>query len=138
MLHAIVKKNKRTRMWCGPSAIAAVTGKTYDDALLALKAESGRDVVMGVQVIHLQRALARMGHRMTPVCSFIKSERPTLAAWLKGRDAELRASVVIVNVTRHYVTVKGNRIVDNLTGKPVATSKYPKRRVRVKAAWRVD
>ena len=66
----------------------------------------------------------------------VKRTGPTLAAFLRTRPPELMNAYLLIEVTRHFVVVKGRKFADTKTnGEPVFISKAPGRRKRVKAVW---
>ncbi len=138
MLYKIKHTNK-SKMWCGPAAIAAVTG--YDTATITklLRSVSGRASVRGVYCSDLLAALKILGYAATEIgrAPSFRWERSTLLQWRKRHRAAAKASPVIVNVTGHYVTLFGDMLVDNHTKTPVRFSKAPHRRKRVKQAWAI-
>lgn len=139
MLHNIVGCPKGRVQWCGPSAISAITGVDYLTAVERLKEErmhrghSGeRLIIKGVSHSLMLATLRRMGYDARPL---FPAEGETFAAWLRGRSAEVRQSVVLVNAGHHYLVAQGYRAVDNHTKAPTFISKMPHRRKRMAAAW---
>lgn len=122
-LHSIKGKNS----YCGPAAIAALTGVTTDDAARELRAVSGRRAIKWCYTSELVAALERLGYRATETRV---GDNPTLARWL--RERENRGVATIVLVTGHFVAVKGNKFADNRNPDPIFISKAPGRRRRVK------
>jgi len=130
------KINKKRMTWCGPAAISIITGCGYDAALELLKQVTGRSVIKGVARPDMFRALRRLGYDCKSRQEFT-DWRPTLAWWLRQRESDEMSLTYLVNVTGHYLVVRGRKIADNKTGEPVFTRKYPHRRKRVKVVWQV-
>lgn len=113
--------------YCGPWAIAAVTGESQDRIEGMVQCHRGtRKPVRGMwrsEVIWVLRSLG-VGTRSFeyPVCS-----RPTLARWLDESRESSRQ--YIVNVTGHWLSVHGRRICDHHGLLPI--EQYPNRRKRV-------
>lgn len=86
--------------YCGPTALAAVTGMTRADAWAAIAEHEPRRKGL-VQGLNDCQVLGAKTVNVTP-----RRARPTLARWLRddGRDA-------IVLVSRHFVVVKGGEVV---------------------------
>lgn len=137
-IHAVPKSVKRRRQWCGPTALAALTGLTYDAALDMIKRVTGQKVVKRVHRDTLKEALRRLGYRTRLIHDTMNNESVTLARFLRKRPPEHRIATILVRVTNHYVVVRGRKIVDNFTKEPVFLRAYPKRRKRVKDAWIVE
>ena len=63
---------------------------------------------------------------------------PTLAAWLRARDAEQVSWTCLLNVTKHWMVVSGRKGGDNRTGAPVFLRDMPRRRSLLRAAYRLE
>jgi len=96
----------------------------------------------------LIKTAAALGYRLEPVYDFFEAlkahpcgdpwpKRPTLAGFTRTHKNSFKDVPVIVNVTRHYVVVRGRKFVDNNVKRPVPLKKAPGRRCRVRVAWRV-
>jgi len=127
------------RSWCGPTVIAAITGLAIPSVKARIKKVRGHNgPVRGTSTGDLRATLMSFGYLMTQVyCSELTREpAPTLAQWLKKpRDMD---APYIVNVTGHWVVVKGRWFCDTFTkGVPVRASKAPGRRKRVCNVYKV-
>lgn len=132
MLHAIQHDNK-SKLWCGPAAIATVTGAPTSAIHRIARIESGRTKIASMNTYLLIKVLAALGYRMV---TQIAGDNLTLAAWAKRYRAMYAKRPVIVNVTGHYVTLCGRRFIDNHTRDGwVPIGDAPHRRARVKQAW---
>jgi hypothetical protein len=130
------KLNKNRSTWCGPAAISIITGCGYDCAVDLMKSVSGRPMIKGVYNGWMLQALRRLGYDCGTPEEFT-DWRPTLAWWLRTRDPEDMQTTYLVNVTHHYVVVRGRKIADNKTTVPVFLRQYPRRRARVIKAWKI-
>lgn len=130
----------RSTLWCGPAALATVSGQPVSVVMQAFREVTGKKTIKGVGWTALSRAAARLGLKLEPLPLPFNHEThqwPTLAAYVRQNGTLFADCPVIVNVTGHYVTVWGKKFNDNWTVKPVSLKKAPRRRARVKAAWRV-
>ncbi|WP_421927165.1 hypothetical protein [Neoaquamicrobium sediminum] len=138
-----VENDTSSRAFCGPTALAALTGQPISVVRDACRmARHGNDWparlpraprVRGVSNVVLEKALRLLGFtgRWVRVAG-----NPTLAAWLERRTREERYRPCIVNVTGHYVTVSGYEFVDTFTrGKVVDVGEAPGRRKRVQRVF---
>jgi hypothetical protein len=135
-----INHDRRSTLWCGPAAIAAVTGKPTSEIHAKISEVGGRQNIKGVYNRELLNTLQALGAPAEEVWSLrwsTHSKPPTLAAWLRENRSLYADRPVIVQVTRHYVTVFGKRLIDNTTGGTVALGSAPHRRARVKRAWAV-
>jgi hypothetical protein len=134
-MKAILRDTKR-RLYCGPTAICAVTGLSASRVLALIDADRGAAAyktdgrlrgVRGMHHLELLNALALLGF---PARYIRVHDRPTLAAWLKDHRP---TEPMIVNVTGHYVAVDARTFIDTKTkGLPVRLKDAPGRRARVR------
>jgi hypothetical protein len=138
-----VKHDLKTVQWCGPTALAAISGQPTSVVHAAIK-QCARHIkhVKGVSYGLLQNAGAALGYRLQyrDAANWGNAKRtwPTLAQWLRANKAIYAQTPVIVCVTGHYVTVCGRSFIDNHTKTTVPLSKAPGRRCRVKAFFVVS
>ncbi|RVP95803.1 hypothetical protein [Sinorhizobium meliloti] len=137
-----VINDTRSRAWCGPTAVAAITGAPVSvvrDCLRLARFGSHwvdrprSPPIMGTrdhEVEHAMRSLGFHGHWQTV------PGNPTLAAFLESRQGLLRTHPTIIQVTRHYVAVSGWLFCDTFTkGEVVDADDAPGRRKRVKRVF---
>ncbi len=134
MLYAINHTN-RSRLWCGPAAIAAVTGFDTETIHRTARAVTGRKSLMGMSYGNVVATLHALGvdaslHRM--VKPYV-----TFAQWLKTNREHLSKPYIVV-VGNHYVVVQGRYFIDNHTKDKVLLKDAPRRRARVAARLRID
>ncbi len=131
-LHTVSSK-RTNRIYCGPAAISAVSGRSIEcaESWINYYRNARLDkVVVGSYSTELIAALHELGYRSKRTEVYDSKNSPTLAAWLRKRSN--RNAMVIVVLTSHFVVVKGNKFVDNFTMNPVFIRKAPHRRSRVK------
>lgn len=136
--------------WCGPAAISVITGRSTEEISQLIRATrvtgtiarlAKRSTVKGIHGWELDKCLDVLGVKYERL--YIKEkDRPTLASFLDGPDGSLshRApeDIYILNVTGHFLTVRGDIIIDNNHPTGIAVAKFPNRRVRVKAVYEFD
>lgn len=131
---------RRTR-WCGPTALGALTGLSYMEAMRVLelvRARRGRRIVTvkGVLNADMMAACALLGYRLRSI-GVRKGE--TFAAFLNRRTGEDVFAPLLINITRHYLAVRGEIGLDTYSDcKPVEITKLKGRRARMEYAWRVE
>jgi hypothetical protein len=128
------------RAWCGPTVIAAITGKKLSEVKAIIKAIRGSSHgVRGTGHYEVREALRILGYRSGTIQHVRSSVQPTIRQWMRSRTPEMRKQTIIVNVTHHWVVVRGNKFLDTFTnGQPVNTSEAPRPRKRVEnwfAVW---
>lgn len=131
--------------YCGPAALAILTGKTTDDAARVIRSITGRSRVYGVSAFSLVRAAAKMGLTMKHIVDM--TAMPTLKRLtLQQAMSQLKADrVYVVNITGHYIVLRhdgkgwcgrGWLVHDNVhTAKPL--EEYRGKRKRIKRIWEV-
>ena len=141
-----VRRREGDNTFCGPAALSALTGRTVDSCVKEVHAARGYDgflsgyrrrPVKGMHNWEMTRALARLGFHARPmlVCG-----KPTIAGfmrWLKKQPYWSPEKRYLINVTGHYVVMRGIKLFDNHNPEGVFFGKYGHRRVRVKHAWEV-
>lgn len=99
------------RVYCGPGALIAITGKRLPEVRSAINAARGMRDNQGVtrmKLVHLEDSLTRLNARFEKtVCT----ERTTLSALVANT---LKKDVrYIVYITGHYVTILNGFLIDN-------------------------
>lgn len=136
-LHPIVHDIKTT-LWCGPAALATISGQPVSACMAAIrKLRWDTKPIKGITNQTLIKAAALLGYRLTPL-EMSPTRQVTLAAWTRVNAFTFADKPVIVNITGHYVVVKGRSFNDNHTKTPVSLKKAPHRRARVQRAFTVE
>lgn len=138
-LHPI-KHDLKTTLWCGPAALAAITGRPTSEVVAAAKKISGKRRIKGMSNWLLKKTADALGFHLEAKypndATYLKYlHKPTLARWARENKALFADKPVIVNVTGHYVTVHGRSLIDNQTKKVVSLKRAPHRRCRVHVAF---
>lgn len=138
-----LKRDVETRPYCGPTAIGVITGKPLSKVLATIRqvrgdnADARKRPVKGMSNWEVIGALKLLGWKVTAKIVFDQAK--TLASFLRTRAKSLMNVHLLINVTLHYVVVKGRKFADSYTnGEPVFISKAPHRRKRVKHVWVVE
>jgi len=132
MLHQIVHDN-RSKLWCGPAAIAAVTGQPTSVVTRALLQVRDGKPVKGIYNHELLGALRMLGYMPSEE---VRVRGPLTLAEFAAKHRNLFSErPMIVQVTGHYVVLAGRRFVDSHTMTPVWLKDAPHRRRRVEWAW---
>ncbi|MBU2325896.1 MAG: hypothetical protein KJ755_00850 [Alphaproteobacteria bacterium] len=137
-----VVNDTKSRPFCGPMAVAAITGEP-----ISRVRDAFRLVRYGEGWIHYTRAPAIMGTlahevaRVLRLFGFIGSwrlvdDRPTLAAWLEARAGVERTHPLVVQVTGHWIALSGWEFCDTRSrGRVVDAEEAPGRRKRVRRVF---
>lgn len=131
-LKPIKRKTGDANIYCGPAALCAVTGKPYEEVrtmINNIRDRASNTAVKGMWPTELRRCLRRLG--FYGVWWKPETERPTLAKFLRDRPKDMINQTLIIELTGHYVTVKGRKFIDNHTKVPVFIRQAPFRRKRV-------
>lgn len=102
------------KTWCGPYALALITGKTYEDVLPFIRRAAKRKRIMGMYNWEFQKTARRMGLRKFEFKKIPSTQRTNLSNmtdWLRPNR------IYVVQVTSHYVIVntKDWTMTDNQT-----------------------
>ena len=120
-------KNK----FCGPFAIAALTGGTTDDASRLVRLLTGRRSVMGMSTIEMGKALTSRGRLHK-----VYRPRCTLNQWINNHAKPDTQYVVLV--TGHYIAVDGNRVACSQKRTPVRLDDVTGKRRKVWQVWELN
>ena len=126
-MRGMIKHNR----YCGPYALSHVIGCSTGAAAEVVREVGKRKVIKGVYHYEIWSVLRRAGMIEADTGLIRKGDRPTLAAWLKGKRGRW-----IVAVTGHYIVVDGRKIYDN-NHQGVPKKDWKGRRKRVWRAWKI-
>jgi len=130
-MHSVNQPSRGNR-YCGPAAISALTGITTTDAARLLRHVTGRRSITGVYCSDVIQALRLVGMTVYSVDSWNETP-PTITQWRKRRPS----GDLLVSVTGHLITVKGNRFWDNSHHHGAPLTSLPARK-RVQSVFRVS
>lgn len=125
--------------YCGPSAIAAVTGADCREVRGWINAVRGRPASTGIRGLTsdvLIGTMASRGYWLREVVACLPPPHPhpTLERFLAEQAHE---AVFIIAVTRHYVAAQGGVVFDNAVRFGIDVAGHPSRRWHVREAWEV-
>lgn len=139
MLREVDTLHRPRKVYCGPYAIAALTGLDVGFIEDQINHRRGKKPgcsvrwINGNELIHVgTRAKIRMGEAELRI-----AEKKTFARWLKERTPEEVKAKYLVLVTGHWVAVQGRKMIDTWTRTPTFIRKAPHRRKRVQVVIRV-
>ncbi len=127
--------------YCGPAAVAILTGLDTGSAAAHIRRITGKKRVVGVSVTAMLRVLGglKLNTTQTTDARWTQKQwrklRPTLQNWAAGMPSE----VYLVNITGHWLVYDGRsgEVCDNHTIYPLHVGRYKFRRRFVKAAWAI-
>ena len=113
--------------------MSLLTGKNVDECVDILHRFQPR--VKGVKNSVMLRALEHCGLRCDPLRA--PQMRPTVAAAIRALQGRPADQPYLLNITGHYIVLKGRKIYDNFHPTGIFIREYPHRRTRVKRMWEV-
>ena len=130
MLHEI----DEVRVYCGPAALMAVTGKRLPEVRSAINKARGfndNQGVLGLSTTHLEKALHILGVKFCKECY---PHRITLKEF---KNHMVIGMPHILAFNTHYVTVEDGQLIDNhyRFGTPIDESKWKNKQVQT--VWRI-
>ena len=134
-----------SQSWCGPSVLCAITNQPMSVIRRLVKdrreSRGSKQPLMGMTDGEVVAILRMFGFRVHEQRNYCRSEAPTLAKWLRGREHR-SATYILTTSYRgwhrgHFVVVRGNKFADSHQLEPCNLSKAPHRRKRVKQVIRV-
>ena len=133
------KKRAKGRWYCGPHAIGAITGESFETVRAAINRYRGRAPNIGVTGMHSHEgkaALNYLGYDLDKRYHAMYGPGegpPTFKQWLKRPRNE--DQIWLVELTTHYVIVQGDWFIDNHTEGKTHVAYAPHQRARVKRAY---
>lgn len=138
--------------WCGPYALAVIFGCSYDHAESFVRQVTKSKRIQGLWNSEMKLAITARNNTLTKSRLFFvrhettayyatgytgRSKRMTLTQWYKQRPN--KTATYIVNVTGHYVVVRGTKIIDNVSRvwQPVHVRRQNKRSL-VRSVWEIQ
>lgn len=121
----ILAKSKRSRSYCGPWVIMAITGRSFEEVRAALNEVKGFNLttgIMGTSYSRVRRALQTLGVRVIDrtqeikAATFAHRETLTLARFLRERPPEDVNKAFVVCAGEHWILVKGKKVTCSLVG----------------------
>jgi hypothetical protein len=141
MLYQINHDLAGRKLWCGPGAIALVTGLPtsliYAHADAERRSRGGKRGVEGMYPTELWAVLRACGYRVTEVFN-ARGDGLTLRQFSRSKGALFADRPAIIQVGNHFGVVVGRRYVDNQTGDPIYIGDSKYLRSFVTAAWVVE
>lgn len=135
-----LNRNKNSNRYCGPAAIALLTGVHVDEAARALRIVSRKRAIKGATNRQMMDAMYMLGYMAVPVPTGATGKhRPTLTQVLAGslRNRQPETAYLMV-VTGHYVVIRGRKLYDNRHPDGIWLGECPYRRKRVRGLWVVE
>lgn len=123
------------RLWCGPAAIAAVTGAPTSRAVSAIKAVRDKygdfvGPVKGTWPNEIARAIGRIRPTWSIEVIHFEYFKTTLAQW---RNYHRQSNLIyVVAITGHFLAVAGNKLMDDNNREWIPVSEYHKQRAIVR------
>lgn len=126
--------------YCGPAAIAALTGLTTDDSAFLLRAVTGRRRIQSIKPLEILSVLFHLNFSVDRFQLFPGDrDGPDLGEWLDWFPAPA-TGVSLIATTRHFQVVSGEALACSLHRTPVSWRHGCRRslRQRVEAVWAVS
>lgn len=140
MLREVNTLHRPRKVYCGPYAIAALTGLDVGYIEEQINHHRGKNPGCSVRWVN-GNDLAHVGTMAKVPMSKPElriNEKKTFARWLRERTPEEAKAKYLVLLTGHWIAVDGNKMIDTRTRTPTHIQKAPHRRRRVQVVIRVD
>jgi hypothetical protein len=126
-------------LYCGPVAVAALTGVQPDYAVMLIQILRDDARPVTTTYLHeLAHVFQDLGYRLSVTAKLDAINPPTLAAWERQRTRREFERPLLVALTDHWTAINGNWFADTYTsGRPVRISDAPRRRALVRAVYAV-
>jgi hypothetical protein len=131
-LHPVRGRNS----FCGPAAIAALTGRTTDEAAALLRRKTGRRRITGPRALEISAVLRYLGYEAARFQVVRAGEKLPLRLWWEC-FASVRRGAYLVFTARHVQVVCGDLLVCSRYREPFPVADLPENIRMVKAVWSV-
>ena len=133
------RRDGSDNMYCGPAALCAITGESYETVRESVNVDV-RDRphnrgITGMHGFEIRRVLEKFGYTAIETDYDFIYEKKNLNQYLKQRPFFEKNNVLFIELTSHFVTVKGDNLVDNHTKVPVHIAIAPWKRAKVRKVW---
>jgi hypothetical protein len=111
-LQGLAPSSDGQRRWCGPTALAAITGKPYAECVSEIERVRGKPF-KDISTLE-ELALVLQAHGYVPqmfVTSLVR-HKPTFAQFMARRNPLLRDQFILARVTNHFVAIKDDEVCD--------------------------
>lgn len=138
-LYAVTKGPGDLRVYCGPAAISAITGKPVRGYLREMiNARRGRDgnkPVRGMFAHEVSSVLGKLGFQLIQVHACCRGK--TLRQFVVDNWQGDKDPIFLVNLTGHYVVTRGRFVIDNWELDGCDVDEHHSRKTRVKGVYLV-
>ena len=124
--HALPVAGQKHNHWCGPAALAAMTGINTGEAAALFRRLTGKRNCTRLHTQFMVRALAHLGYEVHRR-DYDRSNWPTVNQWLKNYTGQ----PVILVAGNHYWALNGEHYVDSFNRLPTPISQIRKPRARI-------
>lgn len=114
--------------YCGPAALAAMTGMNTGEAAALLRKVSGKPSIRGCQTKDMVKALAHTGLEIWQQ-HFDKGKRPMIRQWLPQLDGRC----VILVAGKHYWALNDDMYVDSFNRRPTPITQIRQPNARIES-----
>lgn len=136
ILHPAIGTNR----YCGPAALAILTGLDTDACATMLRMVSGKRYIKGIAKRHMLKCLQNLNLSTTNVSiGFKPHPLQTFGLPLNKWIDTVSAATYLVIIANHFVVVdaKFGMVCDNGTVYPLCIDRYRQKGKHVKKAWRI-
>jgi hypothetical protein len=107
------ERSASERRWCGPTALCAITGKSYAEMVQAIETVRGKPFKSVAYLYELQAVLVKLGYRVRSENLYLQKHLPTISQLVTRRTPVERQQFMLALVTHHFVAIQGDEICDS-------------------------
>ena len=146
-LHTPRRLTGKGKIYCGPTALCAVSGWYYEDirtVINTIRMRRDSTGIIGLPVSVLHKAIKQIfgtTHEIKYFNHTLGNGNETFNQWIntyKASKVYANPNVtMILHLTHHYVTVSEDMFIDNHTLRPVHLKEAPFKKKRVKGVFKL-
>jgi len=133
--HALPVSGQKHNEYCGPAALAALTGLSTGAAAALLRQVSGARAIRGTPVRSMIGALRREGFILVRTEEWYPCKPITLRRWL---DTEYSGGTCLVDAGHHWWAIDNFYFVDSFNRLPTSTNNIHNPKSQVRSIYYLD
>lgn len=118
LTHFEIEHTSKNRLWCGPAAVAAITGSDTEtiNNLVRKYRKEPKSRVMGTTIYELEYAFAKLGFPMQYAFLYSAGACPTFSEWIRQTKRHLVKDVAyLIGLSKgnhgHWVVVMNGKYI---------------------------
>jgi|WetSurMetagenome_2_1015567.scaffolds.fasta_scaffold180549_2 hypothetical protein len=136
-LHPAKRCNGNGRIYCGPTALCAITGMPYEDIRLIVNEIKGTRPNAGVMRMSV-KLFKKVLHYLDIQYTYVLLANTIPFGFFLYKNKPRNDEIWVVHLTKHFVTISDSCFIDNHTKSVVPLTEALHLRKRVKGIFKIQ